>query len=101
MKQSDGTYENHCWGAEGGMAPGEPKSGARIVLTECADIEDSHQRWEYHGTNLRLIEFPNLCMDASKIGTFKLAKCSNSQKQSIIFLTLPKLTLMSSLVLDL
>ena len=67
------------------MHPETPKTGQRIILTECADIEDGHQRWEYHGTNLRLIEHPNLCMDASKIGSFKLAKCNNSQKKSILF----------------
>jgi len=81
VPQGDGTYRNLCWGAE----KTEPKSGQLITLTECNEDNDSHQKWNYHGTSLKLMDYPNLCMDATKIGQFKLAKCSNSDNQQILF----------------
>ena len=47
--------------------------------------DDSHQKWNYHGTSLKLMDYPDLCMDAKKIGQFKLAKCSTSDNQQILF----------------
>ena len=50
VKQKDGTYVNHCFGAnkEG------PAAGQLVTLTPCDEEDDSHQRWVYHGTSLKL-----------------------------------------------
>ena len=55
------------------------------LIPNLSKDNDSHQKWNYHGTSLKLMDYPNLCMDATKIGQFKLAKCSNSDNQQILF----------------
>jgi len=81
VKRSNGSYKNLCWGAETKV----PKAGQLITLTPCQEDDDSHQKWNYHGTSLKLMDYPDLCMDAKKIGQFKLAKCSTSENQQILF----------------
>jgi hypothetical protein len=81
VKQTDGTYENKCFGSHDQPA----KAGSIITLQDCVDGDDSHQRWVYHGVNLKLQDHPDLCMDASTLGSFKFQPCNNGDSQHFLF----------------
>jgi len=82
VKQKDGTYENKCLGSSDKV----PKPGSTVLLEDCASDDDNgHQRWVYHNVNLKLQDYPHLCMDATTLGSFKFQPCNNGDSQHFLF----------------
>ena len=82
----DGKYVNKCFGT----ADTTPTDGAKVILADCvsnakAREANSHQRWNYIGTNIKLEDYPHLCLDGSDLGSFRIKICSGSDDQQILF----------------
>jgi polypeptide N-acetylgalactosaminyltransferase len=82
----DGKYVNKCFGT----ADSTPTDGAKVILADCvsnakAREANSHQRWNYIGTNIKLEDYPHFCLDGSDLGSFRIKICSGSDDQQILF----------------
>ena len=61
-------------------------AGSTVLLEDCASDDDNgHQRWVYHNVNLKLQDYPHLCMDATTLGSFKFQPCNNGDSQHFLF----------------
>ena len=63
----------------------QSSDGSKVVLTDCAEEDNDHQRWVYHNVNLKLDAYQHLCLDAFQLGTFRLKKCANKDSQQFLF----------------
>lgn len=82
VKMEDGSYKNMCFGSN----DQPPKKGSLVVLSDCVeDGENDHQRWVYHGVNLKLQDYTELCMDATNLGSFKFQMCNSGDSQHFLF----------------
>ncbi|CBY32818.1 unnamed protein product [Oikopleura dioica] len=86
VQMKDGRYVNKCFGT----ADTTPTNGAKVILADCvsnasAREANSHQRWNYIGTNIKLEDYPHFCLDGSDLGSFRIRTCTGSDDQQILF----------------